>query len=234
MPKPAVVLLSGGLDSATAAAVARAEGFELCALTIDYGQRHRQELEAASRVAAALGVKRHVTLRIDLTQFGASALTAPIDVPKARSREEMEAGIPITYVPARNSIFLALALGYAEVLGAADIFVGVNAVDYSGYPDCRPEFIAAFERLANLGTKAGVEGSLQFKVHAPLVQMTKAQIIRRGTELGVDYGLTHSCYDPDPSGRPCGSCDSCLLRRQGFSEAGLIDPLKYAGENDHG
>ncbi|HEV2969727.1 MAG TPA: 7-cyano-7-deazaguanine synthase QueC [Pirellulales bacterium] len=225
MSKPAVVLLSGGLDSATAAAVARAEGFELCALTIDYGQRHRQELEAAARVASALGVKRHVTLKIDLTQFGASALTAPIDVPKARSREEMEAGIPITYVPARNTIFLALALGYAEVLGAADIFVGVNAVDYSGYPDCRPEFIAAFERLANLGTKSGVEGSLQFKVHAPLVQMTKAQIIRRGTDLGVDYGLTHSCYDPDPSGRPCGSCDSCLLRRQGFAEAGQVDPL---------
>ncbi|HEV3418436.1 MAG TPA: 7-cyano-7-deazaguanine synthase QueC [Pirellulales bacterium] len=232
MSKPAVVLLSGGLDSATAAAVARAEGYELFALTIDYGQRHRQELEAATRVAMALGVTRHVTLKIDLTQFGASALTAPIDVPKARSRDEMETGIPITYVPARNTVFLALALGYAEVLGAADIFVGVNAVDYSGYPDCRPEFIAAFERLANLGTKAGVEGSLQFKVHAPLVQMTKAQIIRRGTELDVDYGLTHSCYDPDPSGRPCGSCDSCLLRRQGFAEAGLVDPLEYADEGD--
>ena len=225
MSKVAVILLSGGLDSATAAAIARAEGFDLYALSIDYGQRHRQELDAAARVAAALGVKRHVSLKIDLTQFGASALTAAIDVPKARSREAMEAGIPITYVPARNTVFLSLALAYAEVLDAADIFVGVNAVDYSGYPDCRPEFIAAFERLANLATKAGVEGSLQFKVHAPLVRLTKSQIILRGTELGVDYGLTHSCYDPDSSGRPCGACDSCLLRRQGFAEAGLVDPL---------
>ena len=222
----AIVLLSGGLDSATAAAIARSDGFDLYALSIDYGQRHRQELAAAVRVAAALGVKQHVTQRIDLTQFGASALTAPIDVPKARSREEMAEGIPITYVPARNTIFLALALGFAEVSRAADIFVGVNALDYSGYPDCRPEFIAAFERLANLATKAGVEGSLQFTIHAPLIEMTKAQIIRRGLELGVDYGLTHSCYDPDSAGRPCGGCDSCLLRRQGFAEAGVADPLE--------
>ena len=229
MSEKAVILLSGGLDSATAAAIARADGFELYALSIDYGQRHRFELESAAKVAAALGVKRHVTLRIDLNQFGGSALTAAIDVPKARSREEMETGIPITYVPARNTMFLALALGYAEVLGAADIFLGVNAIDYSGYPDCRPEFIAAFERLANLATKAGVEGSLQFKIHTPLIQMTKAQIIRRGVELGVDYGLTHSCYDPDPAGRPCGACDSCLLRRQGFAEAGIVDPLDERG-----
>jgi 7-cyano-7-deazaguanine synthase len=226
MPSRAVILLSGGLDSATAAGIARDEGFELYALSIDYGQRHRNELEAAARVAAAMGVMRHVISRIDLTQFGASALTAPIDVPKARSREEMEAGIPVTYVPARNTVFLSLALAYAEAVEAADIFVGVNAIDYSGYPDCRPEFIAAFERLANLATKAGVEGRLQFKVHAPLITLTKAEIIRRGTELGVDYGLTHSCYDPDLEGRPCGECDSCLLRRQGFAEAGLVDPLE--------
>jgi 7-cyano-7-deazaguanine synthase len=227
MSRKAVILLSGGLDSATAAAIALDEGFELYALSIDYGQRHRFELEAAARVAASLGVKRHVMLRIDLTQFGGSALTAAIDVPKARSREEMEAGIPITYVPARNTVFLSLALAYAEVTGAADIFLGVNAIDYSGYPDCRPEFVSAFERLANLATKAGVEGSLQFKIHTPLIQMTKAQIILRGAELGVDYSLTHSCYDPGPSGRPCGACDSCILRRQGFAEAGLIDPLEH-------
>jgi 7-cyano-7-deazaguanine synthase len=227
MSRRAVILLSGGLDSATVAAIARDEGFELYALSIDYGQRHRFELEAAARVAAALGVKRHVTLRIDLTQFGGSALTAAIDVPKARSREEMEAGIPITYVPARNTVFLSLALAYAEVTGAADIFLGVNAIDYSGYPDCRPEYVAAFERLANLATKAGIEGSLRFKIHTPLIEMTKAQIIRRGAELGVDFGLTHSCYDPDPSGRPCGACDSCILRRQGFAEAGLVDPLEH-------
>jgi 7-cyano-7-deazaguanine synthase len=226
MPPKAVILLSGGLDSATVVAIARDQSFELYALSIDYGQRHRFELEAAVRVAAALGVKRHVTLRIDLTQFGGSALTAAIDVPKARSREEMEAGIPITYVPARNTVFLSLALAYAEVTGAADIFLGVNAIDYSGYPDCRPEFIAAFERLANLATKAGVEGSLRFKIHTPLIQLTKAQIIRRGADLGVDFGLTHSCYDPDPEGRACGACDSCLLRQQGFAEAGLVDPLE--------
>ncbi len=221
----AVVLLSGGLDSATAAAIAKVEGFDLFALSIDYGQRHRHELAAAARVATALCVQRHVTLAIDLTQFGGSALTAAIDVPKARSRGEMESGIPITYVPARNTVFLSLALAYAEVVGAADIFLGVNAIDYSGYPDCRPEFIGTFERLANLATKAGVEGRLRFKVHAPLVTMTKAQIIHRGAELGVDYSLTHSCYDPGPDGRPCGQCDSCILRREGFAEAGMVDPL---------
>jgi 7-cyano-7-deazaguanine synthase len=229
MPKSAVVLLSGGLDSATVAAIAAAEGFTaIHALSIDYGQRHRFELEAARRVAAALGIGRHITVRIDLAALGGSALTAEIPVPKARSREEMAEGIPITYVPARNTVFLSLALAYAETLRAADIFLGVNAVDYSGYPDCRPEFIAAFQRLAQLATKAGVEGSLQFKIHTPLITMTKSQIIRRGTELGVDYGLTHSCYDPASDGRSCGRCDACLIRRQGFADAGLADPLEYA------
>lgn len=227
MSTSAVVLLSGGLDSATAAAIARGDGFRLCALSVDYGQRHRFELEAARRVAAALGIERHATVRVELGSFGGSALTAQIAVPKSRGPEEMAAGIPITYVPARNTVLLALALGYAETLGAADIFIGVNAIDYSGYPDCRPEFITQFERLANLATKAGVEGTLQFRVHSPLIRMTKAQIIRRGTELGVDYSLTHSCYDPDTTGRPCGRCDSCVLRRQGFVEAGLVDPLPY-------
>ena len=222
----AVILLSGGLDSATTAAIARNDGFELHALSFDYGQRHRFELEASRRVAAALGIKHHVTLSIDLSQFGASALTADIDVPKGRSDDELQHGIPITYVPARNTVFLSMALGYAEVLGAADIFIGVNAVDYSGYPDCRPEFIAAFERLANLATKAGVEGALQFKIHTPLILLSKAEIIRRGLELGVDYGLTHSCYDPDPRGRACGRCDACVLRRRGFEEAGISDPAR--------
>jgi 7-cyano-7-deazaguanine synthase len=223
----AVLLLSGGLDSATVGAIAREQGFELYALSFDYGQRHRFELTASRRVAEWLGVKRHTELKIDLSQFGGSALTAAIDVPKGRSHEEMSTGIPITYVPARNTVFLSLSLAYAEVLGAADIFLGVNALDYSGYPDCRPEYIAAFERLANLATKAGVEGKLNFHVHTPLIQWTKAQIIRRGQELGVDYSLTHSCYDPDPAGRACGHCDSCLLRLKGFAEAGLADPLEY-------
>ncbi len=224
---PSVILLSGGLDSATAAAIATAEGHELFALSVDYGQRHRGELDAARAVGRSLKVKRHVVLSIDLGQFGASALTAPIAVPKGRSTDEMGQGIPITYVPARNTVFLALALAYAETLGAADIFIGVNAVDYSGYPDCRPEYIAAFERMANLATKAGVEGTLRFKVHTPLVSLTKAQIIHRGTELGVNYALTRSCYDPDPSGAGCGSCDACLLRLKGFAEAGLTDPAPY-------
>jgi 7-cyano-7-deazaguanine synthase len=228
MPKPTVVLLSGGLDSATVAAIAANEGFELHALSIDYGQRHRFELDSAKRVAAALGVARHVTVRIDLGAVGGSALTADLPVPKSRSHEEMASGIPITYVPARNTVFLSLALGYAEVLGAADIFIGVNAVDYSGYPDCRPEFIAAFQQLAQLATKAGVEKSSQFKIHTPLIHLSKAEIIRCGLELGVDYGLTHSCYDPATDGRPCGRCDACLIRRQGFSDAGLADPLEYA------
>ncbi len=228
MPRPAVLLLSGGLDSTTAGVIARAEGFELYALSFDYGQRHRHELAAAVRVAAALNVRRHVTLAIDLAAFGGSALTADIDVPKERSAGEMGTGIPVTYVPARNTVFLSLALAYAETIPAADIFLGVNALDYSGYPDCRPEYIEAFERLANLATKAGVEGTLKFQLHAPLISMTKADIIRRGHELRVDYSLTHSCYDPDAAGRPCGRCDSCQLRLKGFAEAGLVDPLEYA------
>ncbi|HTQ38944.1 MAG TPA: 7-cyano-7-deazaguanine synthase QueC [Pirellulales bacterium] len=226
--KSAVILLSGGLDSTTTAAVAKSEGYELFALSVDYGQRHRFELEAAARVAKHLGVKRHETVRIDLARFGHSALTADIAVPKGRSADEMGHGIPVTYVPARNTVLLSLALAYAETVEAADIFLGVNAIDYSGYPDCRPEYIAAFERLANLATKAGVEGTLQFKIHTPLITMTKAEIIRRGTQLGVDYGLTYSCYDPDASGKPCGRCDACLLRRKGFAEAGMTDPLEYS------
>ncbi|HEY2759243.1 MAG TPA: 7-cyano-7-deazaguanine synthase QueC [Pirellulales bacterium] len=225
--KPAVILLSGGLDSATAGAIAQADEFELFALSVDYGQRHRFELESATRVAKHLGVKRHETVRIDLSRFGHSALTADIAVPKSRSAAEMECGIPVTYVPARNTVLLSLALAYAETVAAADIFIGVNAIDYSGYPDCRPEYIAAFERLANLATKAGVEETLQFKIHTPLIKMTKAEIVRRGTELGVDFGLTHSCYDPDAQGHPCGRCDACLLRCKGFADAGLADPLKY-------
>ncbi len=227
MSKSAVLLLSGGLDSATTGAIARASDFELFALSVDYGQRHRFELEAAAHVAKHLNVKRHETIRIDLARFGHSALTADIAVPKRRSADEMGHGIPITYVPARNTALLSLALAFAETVSAADIFLGVNAIDYSGYPDCRPEFIATFERLANLATKAGVEGSLKFKVHTPLIKMTKAEIIRRGLELGVDYSLTHSCYDPDPSGRACGRCDACLLRLKGFAEAGLVDPVPY-------
>jgi 7-cyano-7-deazaguanine synthase len=224
----AVVLVSGGLDSATILAIARQAGFELYALSFDYGQRHRFELEASRRVCAASYVKRHITVPLDLRAFGGSALTDDIAVPKDRSESEMSGGIPITYVPARNTIFLSVALGWAEVLGAMDLFIGVNAVDYSGYPDCRPEFIAAFEKLANLATKAGVEGTATWTVHAPLLTMSKADIIRRGMELGVDYGLTHSCYDPDPQGRACGHCDSCQLRLKGFADAGLSDPAPYA------
>jgi 7-cyano-7-deazaguanine synthase len=223
----AVVLLSGGLDSATTAAIARRDGFALYALSVDYGQRHKFELDAAKRVAKSLGIVRHETVSIGLGQFGGSALTEAIDVPKDRSDEQISQGIPITYVPARNTIFLSLALGYAEVLGVADIFIGVNAVDYSGYPDCRPEFIAAFERVANLATKAGVEGTLQFKIHTPLVAMTKAEIIRTGMTLGVDYSLTHTCYAPDDLGRACGRCDACQLRLQGFAAAGVVDPTRY-------
>ena len=227
MSPPAVVLLSGGLDSATTAAIARSKGFEVYALSIDYGQRHRFELAAAARVAEDLGAKRHVVEKVDLAQFGGSALTDQIDVPKDRSDEALGQGIPITYVPARNTVFLSLALAYAEVLEAADIFIGVNAVDYSGYPDCRPEFIAAFERLANLATKAGVSGSLRFTIHTPLIDLTKVEIVRRGMELGVDFSLTHSCYDPDGQGTSCGRCDACSLRRKGFAEAGLADPIRY-------
>lgn len=227
VPRRAVVLLSGGLDSATTLAIARNEGFECYAISFDYGQRHRFELEAAEKVGRTLEVARQIVVPIDLRAFGGSALTADIAVPKDRADVEMTSGIPITYVPARNTVFLSLALGWAEVLGAFDIFVGVNAVDYSGYPDCRPEFVAAFESLANLATKAGVEGPQRFRIHAPLIHLTKAEIIRRGVSLGVDYGLTHSCYDPDALGRSCGHCDSCQLRHKGFLEAGLPDPTIY-------
>ena len=224
--RKAVVLLSGGLDSTTTLAMARREGYEVYALSFSYGQRHAVELAAARRIARAFGVAEHKTVRINLRLFGGSALTGSLRVPKARRLAEISKGIPVTYVPARNTIFLSFALAYAEVLGASEIFIGVNALDYSGYPDCRPEFIAAFERLARLATKAGVEGS-KFRVHAPLIRFTKAQIIRKGLELGVDYSLTVSCYDPSPAGRACGLCDACLLRRKGFREAGVPDPAPY-------
>jgi 7-cyano-7-deazaguanine synthase len=219
----AVCLLSGGLDSATCLALARREGYEAYALSFDYGQRHRVELEAAAVVAKALGAARHVVAKIGLDAFGGSALTDSIAVPKGRSAAEMGNGIPVTYVPARNTIFLSFALGWAEVLGTGDIFIGVNALDYSGYPDCRPEFIEAYERMANLATKAGVEGTMQVRIHTPLMRLSKAEIVKLGKELGVPFGLTHSCYDPSPDGRPCGQCDSCLLRRKGFEEAGVAD-----------
>jgi 7-cyano-7-deazaguanine synthase len=217
-----VVLLSGGLDSYTAAAALQAEGFDLYALSVHYGQRHVVELDAARAVAARLGVRKHLELAVDLSTVGGSALTADIEVPKDRA---LDASIPITYVPARNTVFLSLALAWAEALGVFDIGIGANALDYSGYPDCRPEYLRAFEAMANLATKAGVEGC-RFHIHAPLLAMTKAEIIRRGLELGVDYGLTHSCYDPNPSGRPCGHCDSCVLRAKGFAEAGHADPAE--------
>ena len=226
MPR-AVVLVSGGLDSATTLAVARFQGFEVHALSVDYGQRHRHELECASRVAQSLGATRHTTIKVDLRAVGGSALTDAVDVPKDRSHEEIGQGIPITYVPARNTVLLSLALGYAEVVEAFDLFIGVNAIDYSGYPDCRPEFLAEFERLANLATKAAVEGRGRFQVHAPLLRLSKAEIIREGVRLGVDYSLTLSCYDPDENGRACGRCDSCRLRRKGFELAGLADPVAY-------
>jgi len=221
----AVCLLSGGLDSSTCLALARREGYECYALSFDYGQRHRVELEAAARVAAALGVREQRTAVIDLRAFGGSALTADIDVPKSRSVTEMGAGIPITYVPARNTIFLSYALAWAEVLEASDIFIGVNALDYSGYPDCRPEFIHAYEHMANLATKSGVEGRTRIEIHTPLIALSKADIVRLGAEVGLDFGLTHSCYDPGLDGRACGECDSCLLRAKGFAEAGVLDPL---------
>ncbi|MGA3344219.1 MAG: 7-cyano-7-deazaguanine synthase QueC [Terracidiphilus sp.] len=230
--KRAVVLLSGGLDSATVLAIARSQGYELYALSFSYGQRHIIELDAARRVAAAIGVKDHRIAQIDLRVFGGSALTGDFAVPKGRDADQMSHGIPITYVPARNTIFLSFALAWAEVLGSSDIFIGVNALDYSGYPDCRPEFIAAFEKMANLATKAGVEGRQALKVHTPLIALTKAQIIRKGIELGVDYGLTSSCYDPSPESKPCGECDSCLLRRKGFRENGIEDPVGYRGIED--
>jgi 7-cyano-7-deazaguanine synthase len=223
----AVVLLSGGLDSATALAEARSEGFETHALTVLYGQRHAVEIDAARRMARALGASEHVETMIDLRAFGGSALTADLDVPKDRDHDAMSSGIPITYVPARNTVFLALALAWAETLGAFDLFVGVNHIDYSGYPDCRPEFLRAFEALANVATKAGVEGAGRFRVHAPLLHMTKEQIIRRGLALGVDYGLTHSCYDPTADGLACGRCDSCRLRLDAFAAVGIPDPARY-------
>lgn len=221
----AVILLSGGLDSATVLAVARRQRYACYALSFDYGQRHAWELEAAKRVAASLGAQEHRIANIDLRVFGGSALTADIAVPKGRDTHEMAQGIPVTYVPARNTIFLSFALAWAEVLASSDIFIGVNALDYSGYPDCRPEFIAAYETAANLATKAGVEGRQHLKIHTPLIALTKAQIIAKGIELGVDYGLTSSCYDPSPTGAPCGECDSCLLREKGFRENGIEDPL---------
>lgn len=225
----AVVLLSGGLDSATVLAMARRDGFEAFCLSFRYGQRHAIELDAAEDVARALGAARHVVQPIDLRAFGGSALTADIDVPKGRGEAEMASEIPATYVPARNTVFLALALAWSEVLATGDIFIGVNARDYSGYPDCRPEYIRAFEAMANLATRGAVEGTLPVRIHTPLITMTKAEIIRAGTALGVDYTLTRSCYDPDPAGRACGACDSCTLRRKGFAEAGIPDPTLYQG-----
>lgn len=223
----AVVLLSGGLDSTTVLAIAKDAGYAAYALSFDYGQRHAWELDCARRIASSMGVVEHRTASIDLRAFGGSALTAEIAVPKGRTAEEISSAIPITYVPARNTIFLSFALAWAEVLGCSDIFIGVNVLDYSGYPDCRPEFIQAFERLANLATKAGVEGRQVLKIHAPLIALSKAEIVRKGLQLGVDYSLTSSCYDPSPSGQPCGSCDACLLRQKGFRENGLDDPLQY-------
>jgi 7-cyano-7-deazaguanine synthase len=223
LPPKAVCLLSGGLDSSTCLALARREGYACYALTFDYGQRHRYELEAAERVAAAMGVEKRVVARIGLEAFGGSALTSDIAVPKGRSAAEMGEGIPVTYVPARNTIFLSFALAWAETLESSDIFIGVNALDYSGYPDCRPEYIEAYERMANLATRAGVEGRTRLKIHTPLIGLTKAGIVKLACELGVPFGLTHSCYDPGPAGRPCGQCDACLLRAKGFHEAGIED-----------
>jgi 7-cyano-7-deazaguanine synthase len=224
----AVVLLSGGLDSTTTLAIARREGFEAYALSFRYGQRHEFELQAARRVAAHVGVARHVVFDVNLAQFGGSALTDALDVPKDRALAEMEANIPVTYVPARNTVFLSIALAWAESLSISDIFIGVNALDYSGYPDCRPEYIEAFQRLADLATKAGVEGRQRLTIHTPLIEMSKAEIIRIGRDLGVDFALTSTCYDPADDGRPCGHCDACQLRLKGFRENGLEDPLVYA------
>lgn len=225
--RKAVVLLSGGIDSATTLAIAKSRGYELYALSFRYGQRHRVELRAARRVARKIGVEKHLVMNLDLRNIGGSALTDDWDVPKHSSVREIKKGIPVTYVPARNTIFLSLALAWAEVLGADDIFIGVNVLDYSGYPDCRSDFIRAFEKMARLATRAGVEHKRRIKIRTPLIKMSKAQIIRTGMKLGVDYGLTHSCYDPAASGLACGRCDSCLLRRKGFREAGLADPVKY-------
>jgi 7-cyano-7-deazaguanine synthase len=228
MADRAVVLLSGGLDSATALAIACAQGYECYALSFDYGQRHLRELDSARRVALALGTRDHLVLRLDLRAIGGSALTAEIAVPKGRSEEAIGSGIPVTYVPARNTIFLSHALAWAEVLGARDIFIGVNELDYSGYPDCRSEYIDAFEHMANLATRAGVEGTSRFRIHTPLIELNKAQIVARAHELGLDLGLTWSCYEPEPDGRACGLCDACQLRKKGFAEARLEDPLAVA------
>ena len=225
--KKAVVLSSGGLDSTTAMAIARYQGFEIYSLSFSYGQRHAFELEAAQKVADALGVNEHLVINMDLNKIGGSSLTDDIDVPKERDEQAMTREIPVTYVPARNTIFLSFALAWTEVLESSDIFIGVNAVDYSGYPDCRPEYVDAFERMANLATKAGVEGRTKIRIRTPLIHLTKAQIIQKGMELGVDYALTHSCYDPSPQGLACGECDSCFLRKKGFKEADVKDPTKY-------
>lgn len=229
LKKKAVVLLSGGIDSATTLAIAQSQGFELYALSFRYGQRHKIELEAAVRIATCFSVAQHLTVDINLRQIGGSALTSDLAVPKNRRVEEMTTEIPITYVPARNTIFLSYALAWAEVIGSSDIFIGVNALDYSGYPDCRPEYIEAYERMANLATRAGVSGKQKLTVHVPLIHLSKAQIIERGKALNVDYSLTHSCYDPAADGSACGYCDSCLLRLKGFQEAGFTDPVKYKG-----
>lgn len=225
--KRALVLLSGGIDSTTTMAVARSEGYDIYGLTFRYGQRHAAELQAAERIAKAMGTRRHLVLSIDLGMIGGSALTDNIEVPKGRSEGEIQKGIPPTYVPARNTIFLSYALAWAEVLGISDIFIGVNAVDYSGYPDCRPEYIEAFEQMANLATKAAVEDKITLRIRTPLIHMTKAEIIKKGIELGIDYSMTHSCYDPSEKGEACGQCDSCLLRKKGFREAGVPDPTNY-------
>ena len=227
MADKAVVLLSGGLDSTTTLAIARSEGFDLFAMTFRYGQRHEVEIAAARKIAAQFVVSEHIITEIDLRSFGGSALTSELEVPKGRNAAEMSAGIPITYVPARNTVFLSFALAWAEVLKACDIYIGVNAVDYSGYPDCRPEYIAAYERMANLATKASVEGNAELKIHTPLIDLTKAQIIRRGLDLGVDYSGTATCYDPAPAGEACGQCDACLLRLKGFADNAMTDPAPY-------
>jgi len=229
MSKKAVILSSGGIDSTTAMAIAKSEGYEIYSLSFFYGQRHSLELEAAKKVAGFFGTRKHLVVNIDLRAFGGSALTDDIEVPKGRDEKDMQRSIPVTYVPARNTIFLSYALAWAEILHVSDIFIGVTAVDYSGYPDCRPEYIAAFEKMANLATKAAVEGKTGVRIKTPLIAMSKADIIRSGNKLGVDYGITHSCYDPSPDGKACGQCDSCLLRKKGFREAGIPDPAIYIG-----
>jgi len=230
--KPAVVLLSGGIDSTTTLAIAKNEGFDCYAITFDYGQRHLYELRASKLISQAIGTHSHIFVPFNLREIGGSALTDDIPVPKGRDENAMGEDIPVTYVPARNTIFLSFALSWAEVIGAFDIFIGANAVDYSGYPDCRPEYISAFEQMANLATKAGVEGKGKFKIHAPLIEISKAEIIRIGSELGLDYSLTHSCYDPDQNGSACGKCDSCTIRKRGFEEAKMNDPTRYASGVD--